>query len=131
MRSTTSVKSTTGKAMSQFTAKRAANGSKTKKIKTLPSSARAVLPKPAALKHRSSSNATQVKKVNQSADSLNTVKTSTAMKPAPSTNLRLEPKLLVQIHDLMVKARVLEERLTQMYKKSDGYFWIGGPGEEA
>jgi 2-oxoisovalerate dehydrogenase E1 component alpha subunit len=31
----------------------------------------------------------------------------------------------------MVKSRVLEERLTQMYKKSDGYFWIGGPGEEA
>jgi 2-oxoisovalerate dehydrogenase E1 component alpha subunit len=44
---------------------------------------------------------------------------------------RLEPKLLVQIHDLMVKARVLEERLIRMYKQSDGYFWIGGPGEEA
>ncbi|MGZ3689414.1 MAG: thiamine pyrophosphate-dependent dehydrogenase E1 component subunit alpha, partial [Bdellovibrionota bacterium] len=35
------------------------------------------------------------------------------------------------IHDLMVKARVLEERLIRMYKQSDGYFWIGGPGEEA
>ena len=44
---------------------------------------------------------------------------------------RLEPKLLVQIHDNMVKARVLEERLIRMYKQSDGYFWIGGPGEEA
>lgn len=31
----------------------------------------------------------------------------------------------------MVKARVLEERLIRMYKQSDGYFWIGGPGEEA
>jgi 2-oxoisovalerate dehydrogenase E1 component alpha subunit len=31
----------------------------------------------------------------------------------------------------MVKARVLEERLIRMYKKSDGYFWLGGPGEEA
>jgi 2-oxoisovalerate dehydrogenase E1 component alpha subunit len=31
----------------------------------------------------------------------------------------------------MVKARVLEERLIQMYKQGDGYFWIGGPGEEA
>jgi 2-oxoisovalerate dehydrogenase E1 component alpha subunit len=30
----------------------------------------------------------------------------------------------------MVKARVLEERLIRMYKQSDGYFWIGGPGEE-
>src|SRR5229473_4258011 len=43
----------------------------------------------------------------------------------------LSPELLVQIHGLMVKARVLEERLIQMYKQGDGYFWIGGPGEEA
>jgi 2-oxoisovalerate dehydrogenase E1 component alpha subunit len=38
---------------------------------------------------------------------------------------------LVRLHDLMVKARVLEERLIQMYKQGHGYFWIGGPGEEA
>ena len=31
----------------------------------------------------------------------------------------------------MVKSRILEERLIRMYKQSDGYFWIGGPGEEA
>lgn len=43
----------------------------------------------------------------------------------------LSPELLVQLHSLMVKARVLEERLIQMYKQGDGYFWIGGPGEEA
>lgn len=43
----------------------------------------------------------------------------------------LEPERLVQIHELMVKARVLEERLIQMYKQGHGYFWIGGPGEEA
>ena len=43
----------------------------------------------------------------------------------------LAPELLVQMHGLMVKARVLEERLIQMYKQGDGYFWIGGPGEEA
>ena len=35
------------------------------------------------------------------------------------------------MHDLMVQARVLEERLIQMYKSGHGYFWIGGPGEEA
>jgi 2-oxoisovalerate dehydrogenase E1 component alpha subunit len=35
------------------------------------------------------------------------------------------------MHDLMVEARALEERLIQMYKQGDGYFWIGGPGEEA
>ncbi|MEL7368652.1 MAG: thiamine pyrophosphate-dependent dehydrogenase E1 component subunit alpha [Myxococcota bacterium] len=32
---------------------------------------------------------------------------------------------------LMAKARALEERLIKMSKSSDGYFWIGGPGEEA
>jgi 2-oxoisovalerate dehydrogenase E1 component alpha subunit len=43
----------------------------------------------------------------------------------------LERELLTRIHDLMVKTRVLEERLIQMYKQGHGYFWIGGPGEEA
>ncbi len=31
----------------------------------------------------------------------------------------------------MLRARVLEERLVSMYRQGDGYFWIGGPGEEA
>ena len=35
------------------------------------------------------------------------------------------------MHDLMVKSRVLEERLIKIYKAGDAYFWIGGPGEEA
>jgi 2-oxoisovalerate dehydrogenase E1 component alpha subunit len=52
------------------------------------------------------------------------------MKTAPK-KFKLEPKKLIQIYDLMVKARVLEERLIRMYKQNDGYFWIGGPGEEA
>lgn len=43
----------------------------------------------------------------------------------------LSPDLLLKLHALMVKARVLEERLIQMYKQGDGFFWIGGPGEEA
>jgi len=46
-------------------------------------------------------------------------------------SLPLDRELLVRMHDLMVKARVLEERLIQMYKQGHGYFWIGGPGEEA
>jgi 2-oxoisovalerate dehydrogenase E1 component alpha subunit len=58
-------------------------------------------------------------------------RTSSSSGKSSSTKFRLEPKLLVQIHDTMVKARVLEERLIRMYKQSDGYFWIGGPGEEA
>ncbi len=45
--------------------------------------------------------------------------------------LPLDVKLLVRMHDLMVEARVLEERLIQMYRQGHGYFWIGGPGEEA
>ncbi|MCM2277508.1 MAG: thiamine pyrophosphate-dependent dehydrogenase E1 component subunit alpha [Oligoflexia bacterium] len=47
------------------------------------------------------------------------------------SKFRLKTEQLTRIHDLMVKARVLEERLIRMYKQNDGYFWIGGPGEEA
>src|SRR5690349_19943294 len=43
----------------------------------------------------------------------------------------LPREVLVRIHDVMVQARALEERLIQMYKQGHGYFWIGGPGEEA
>lgn len=44
---------------------------------------------------------------------------------------QLAPELALKVHELMLKARVLEERLITMYKQGDGYFWIGGPGEEA
>jgi 2-oxoisovalerate dehydrogenase E1 component alpha subunit len=37
----------------------------------------------------------------------------------------------LEIHRLMVRARVMEERLIKMSKSGEGYFWIGGPGEEA
>src|SRR5437660_10821074 len=43
----------------------------------------------------------------------------------------LSRDLSIRIHDLMVETRALEERLIQMYKQGHGYFWIGGPGEEA
>lgn len=43
----------------------------------------------------------------------------------------LSKELLLNMHDLMVKSRVLEERLIKIYKAGDAYFWIGGPGEEA
>jgi 2-oxoisovalerate dehydrogenase E1 component alpha subunit len=57
---------------------------------------------------------------------------STSLRPVPtSPESELSPELLLKIHDLMVKARALEERLIQMYRQGDGYFWIGGPGEEA
>lgn len=43
----------------------------------------------------------------------------------------LSKQLLLQMHDMMVKSRVLEERLIKIYKAGDAYFWIGGAGEEA
>ena len=43
----------------------------------------------------------------------------------------LKAELLLKMYRLMVKSRVIEERLIQIYKQGQGYFWIGGPGEEA
>src|SRR5216684_1702639 len=45
--------------------------------------------------------------------------------------LPLDRDLLIRMHDLMVQSRALEERLIQMYRQGHGFFWIGGPGEEA
>jgi 2-oxoisovalerate dehydrogenase E1 component alpha subunit len=44
---------------------------------------------------------------------------------------RLSPELCIRIHELMLRSRLLEERLITMYKQGEGFFWIGGPGEEA
>ena len=52
----------------------------------------------------------------------------------PSTDaddVALAPEVLVRLHDVMLRARCLEERLIRMNKQGDGFFWIGGPGEEA
>lgn len=37
----------------------------------------------------------------------------------------------LKFHRHMVRARALEERLIKMMRSGDGFFWIGGPGEEA
>src|SRR4051812_46831902 len=37
----------------------------------------------------------------------------------------------LQIYRLMVRTRAMEERMIKMSKSGQGYFWIGGPGEEA
>ncbi len=55
--------------------------------------------------------------------------TTQPTRPQPSG--RLSAELCLHIYDLMLRARVLEERLITMYKQGDGFFWIGGPGEEA
>lgn len=59
------------------------------------------------------------------------VPNTSAAAQGSSEQIGLAPDVLLKVHDLMVKARVLEERLITMYKQGDGYFWIGGPGEEA
>src|ERR1043166_3888621 len=43
---------------------------------------------------------------------------------------RLPAELCLQIYDVMLRARILEDRLITMYKQGEGFFWIGGPGEE-
>ena len=37
----------------------------------------------------------------------------------------------LQLHRIMVRTRAMEERMIKMSKSGEGYFWIGGPGEEA
>ncbi|MFN4258260.1 MAG: thiamine pyrophosphate-dependent dehydrogenase E1 component subunit alpha [Gemmataceae bacterium] len=39
--------------------------------------------------------------------------------------------LCLDIFRVMVRARAMEERMIKMSKSGEGYFWIGGPGEEA
>ncbi len=64
-------------------------------------------------------------------------KTSTGSKTREQANIsesdlkKLPKDLLLKMHDLMVKARVLEERHIKIYKAGDSFFWIGSPGEEA
>jgi 2-oxoisovalerate dehydrogenase E1 component alpha subunit len=53
------------------------------------------------------------------------------MSAAAAAPGRLSAELCLQIYDLMLRARVLEDRLITMYKQGEGFFWIGGPGEEA
>lgn len=51
--------------------------------------------------------------------------------PQATLDVQLAPELQLKIHELMLTTRLLEERLIRMYKQGDGFFWIGGPGEEA
>jgi 2-oxoisovalerate dehydrogenase E1 component alpha subunit len=48
-----------------------------------------------------------------------------------SGNEFLPADLCLRIHALMVRTRAMEERMIKMSKSGEGYFWIGGPGEEA
>ena len=48
-----------------------------------------------------------------------------------SGNEWLPAERCLEIHRLMARARAMEERMIKMSKSGQGYFWIGGPGEEA
>src|ERR1700685_4597716 len=66
-------------------------------------------------------------------------KSATVVKESPpsiknglgSADKFLRAHQCLQIHRHMVRARVMEERLIKMSKSGEGYFWLGGPGEEA
>ncbi|MBY0315579.1 MAG: thiamine pyrophosphate-dependent dehydrogenase E1 component subunit alpha [Bdellovibrionales bacterium] len=47
------------------------------------------------------------------------------------SSLSLPKDLMLRIYDLMVRSRILEERMIQVYRRGDAFFWIGAPGEEA
>jgi len=55
--------------------------------------------------------------------------------PVKETRIPAQPfkdkGFCLSYHKHMVRARILEERLIKMMRSGDGYFWIGGPGEEA
>src|SRR5438132_8471249 len=43
----------------------------------------------------------------------------------------LPAELCLRMHQVMVRSRAMEERMIKMSKSGEGFFWIGGPGEEA
>ncbi len=63
--------------------------------------------------------------------SASAVKSSKSSSQSLSQLNKLPKALLLQMHDSMLKSRILEERLIKIYKAGDAYFWIGAPGEEA
>ena len=48
-----------------------------------------------------------------------------------SASESLPAERCLEIYQLMVRSRSMEERMIKMSKSGEGYFWIGGPGEEA
>ncbi len=55
-------------------------------------------------------------------------------RPAPGLGNKdefLPAARCLEIHRIMARARIMEERMIKMSKSGEGFFWIGGPGEEA
>ncbi len=59
------------------------------------------------------------------------VKERMNMPALPNGAEHLSAERSLQIHRVMVRSRAMEERMIKMSKSGEGYFWIGGPGEEA
>jgi 2-oxoisovalerate dehydrogenase E1 component alpha subunit len=59
------------------------------------------------------------------------VKERTLMPALSSGAEALPAERALRIYQLMVRSRIMEERMIKMSKSGEGYFWIGGPGEEA
>jgi 2-oxoisovalerate dehydrogenase E1 component alpha subunit len=51
--------------------------------------------------------------------------------PVVSGDESLPAERCLEIHRIMARTRAMEERMIKMSKSGQGYFWIGGPGEEA
>jgi 2-oxoisovalerate dehydrogenase E1 component alpha subunit len=52
--------------------------------------------------------------------------------PAVATGDEYLPgELCLKLFRIMARARAMEEQMIKMSKSGEGYFWIGGPGEEA
>jgi 2-oxoisovalerate dehydrogenase E1 component alpha subunit len=62
---------------------------------------------------------------------MTSVPTPSHLASVAAAGTRLSAEKALAVYDLMLRARLLEERLITMYKQGDGFFWIGGPGEEA
>ena len=57
---------------------------------------------------------------------------ATGLLPAVATGDEyLSGEVCLHLFRVMARARALEERMIKMSKSGEGYFWIGGPGEEA
>ncbi len=86
-------------------------------------------PKKSSAKKTTKKSAAKKKTQKKSAPSKNSK--SSQRQKVMGRSLKLDKSLLLKIYDLMVKSRVLEERMISVYRKGGAYFWIGAPGEEA
>lgn len=60
-----------------------------------------------------------------------TTRSEPAQQKAPFAAPELTSALKIRMHELMVTSRVIDEVTIGMNRAGQGFFWIGGPGEEA